>query len=69
MHCIYEIFKAINNYYFIRKKSEEARFDEIRAFIEEPIITAFKGNCSSWLMDNKMCLFIIAVVDRFGGTV
>lgn len=50
-----------------RKKSNEARFDEIREYMREPILATLKENCSSWLMDNKLCLFIIAIVERFGG--
>ncbi|ODM98580.1 hypothetical protein Ocin01_08098 [Orchesella cincta] len=48
------------------KKSEAARFDEIRDYMQEPILTAFESNCEQWLQDNKLCLFIIAVVERYG---
>ncbi|CAL8097241.1 unnamed protein product [Orchesella dallaii] len=48
------------------KKSEVARFDEIRDYMQESILTAFQNNCGLWLQDNKLCLFIIAVVERYG---
>jgi len=48
------------------KKSDETRFDEIRNYMQEPVLSALLKNCAAWLTDNKMCLLVIAIVERYG---